>query len=155
MEIQEGTIADAPTLARMFRQMWLDNGVNEDSLVDDAEARVIEFVDEGIRLHRLRMFFAVRGDVFIGGAACQRFAGLYPNVLTAKARRYGYLWGIYVSPSARQRGVGAALTKQCIEALRDDDCTHAFLHAAPMGIGIYERLGFESTNEMCLLLRSE
>jgi hypothetical protein len=39
-----------------------------------------------------------------------------------------------------------------VKALRAQGCTHALLHAAPPGRGIYERLGFQGTNELRLVL---
>jgi ribosomal protein S18 acetylase RimI-like enzyme len=152
IELREGTLREAPLLAQMFRQMWLDIGMAETHIVKDAEARVVRFIEEGQRRHSLRMFFAVQNGADIGGAACQRFAGLYPDLLMPEVRRYGYLWGVYVVSEARRAGVGEALTSRCVEALREDGCTHALLHAAPMGAGVYERLGFQPNVEMRLTL---
>ena len=150
--LREGTLEDGPLLSRMFCQMWLDIGIAEDGLVEDAERRVIRFIETGQQLHHLRMFFAVKDQEEVGAAVCQHFTGLYPEVLAPEVRRYGYIWGVYVAPEARKVGVGAKLTSRCLDALRGSGCTHALLHAAPMGAGIYERLGFQGTNEMRLSL---
>ena len=108
--------------------------------------------DDGRHRDNLRMFFAVQNSAVIGGVACQRFAGLYPDPLMPEVRRYGYPWGVFVVPEARRAGVGEALTSRCIEALREDGCTHALLHAAPMGASVYERIGFQPNFEMRLTL---
>ncbi len=152
MMIREGTVDDAELLAAMFRQMWLDNGVAAETIVEDAEPRVRDFLVEGRSRRGLRLFFAVEAGVDVGGAVCQRFAGLYPDILAPEVRRYGYIWGVYVQAAARRRGLGKGLTERCVEALREAGCTHALLHAAPPGVGVYRGLGFESTNEMRLEL---
>lgn len=148
IEIRQGDLADATRLAGMFRRMWLDNGVPPEGIVADAETRVARFLEEANRQNDLRMYFAMQDGTTIGGAACQRFAGLYPAILTPDMRDYGYIWGVYVEPEARRCGIGERLTSQCVKALEEMGCSHALLHAAPMGTGIYRRMGFESTNEM-------
>jgi predicted GNAT family acetyltransferase len=74
--------------------------------------------------------------------------------LKRELRRYGYIWGVYVTPIERCHGLGRRLTETCVQALIELDCTHALLHAAPPGKGIYEGLGFVSTNEMRLTLKA-
>ena len=39
-----------------------------------------------------------------------------------------------------------------VEALRARGCTHAVLNASPSGRSVYERLGFQPSNEMRLTL---
>jgi ribosomal protein S18 acetylase RimI-like enzyme len=150
--IREGTEADVPLLADGFRQMWLDNAVAADAIEPDYRERVREFVLFGREHAALRFFLAERAGRNVGVACCQLFAGLYPAILRAHVRRYGYIWGVYVAASERRHGLGRTLTETCVEALRAQGCTHVLLHAAPPGRGIYERLGFQGTNEMRLPL---
>ncbi len=148
VSIREGREDEAHHLARCFRQMWLDVGIAEDGLHDDWRERVERFVEHGRRELGLRFFLAEDGGAIVGSACAQRFAGLYPDLLRPSVRRYGYLWGVWVAEAHRSRGLGRALTNRCIDALREDGCTHALLHAAPMGRPLYEQLGFTSTNEL-------
>ncbi len=150
--IREGRVDEALLLADAFRQMWLDNAVPPDAIEDDYRERVQHFVAEGAVRGRLRFFLAEREGSLLGSACCQLFAGLYPAILRSTTRRYGYIWAVYVAPEARRQGLGRRLTETCVEALRALDCTHILLHAAPSGRGIYERLGFQTTNEMRLTL---
>jgi ribosomal protein S18 acetylase RimI-like enzyme len=150
--IREGRPEDVGALAEAFRQMWLDNAIPEQDIELDYRKRVAEFVSDGQRSAGLRFFIAERAGTLAGAACCQLFAGLYPAILKSHVRRYGYIWGVYVAPAERRNGLGRALTDTCIRALEASGCTHALLHAAPPGRGIYERLGFASTNEMRLKL---
>jgi ribosomal protein S18 acetylase RimI-like enzyme len=150
--IREGSGEEAAVLAACFRRMWLDVGVPEEGLHDDWCERVERFVERGRRELGLRFFFAEEGQDVVGSACAQRFAGLYPDLLRPSVRRYGYLWGVWVAGSHRRLGLGRALTERCVEALRADGCSHALLHAAPMGLPLYEQLGFTPTNEMRLTL---
>jgi ribosomal protein S18 acetylase RimI-like enzyme len=132
--------------------MWLDNAVPAEHIEPEYRERVQQFVAAGRASDALRFFIAERDGRCVGAAACQLFAGLYPAILRRTLRCYGYIWGVYVAPDERRQGLGRALTEACVQALRAQGCTHALLHAAPPGRGIYERLGFQGTNELRLVL---
>ena len=51
------------------------------------------------------------------------------------------IYGVSVIPSARRRGIGAAITAVCARAFPDADL--AWLQASEMGLGMYEGLGFQ------------
>lgn len=149
--IREGGDTDVELLAGAFRQMWLDNAVPAEHIEPDYRERVQQFVAAARASAALRFFIAEREQRFVGAAACQLFAGLYPAILRREVRCYGYIWGVYVAAEERRQGLGQALTEACVQALRGQGCTHALLHAAPPGRGIYERLGFQGTNELRLV----
>jgi ribosomal protein S18 acetylase RimI-like enzyme len=150
--IRAGGAGDVHALAGAFRQMWLDNGIPGEQIEPDYVERVARFVHESVEGRWLRFFIAERDGGFVGAACCQLFDGLYPAILIPEVRRYGYIWGVHVAAGERRAGLGRRLTEACVEALRSLGCTHALLHAAPSGRGIYERLGFAGTNEMRLSL---
>ena len=150
--IREGGAAEVELLADAFRQMWLDNAVPAENIESDYRERVQRFVAEGRARGALRFFLAEQQGRSVGAACCQLFAGLYPAILRRELRCYGYIWGVYVAPEERRHGLGKQLTETCVQALRAEGCTHALLHAAPPGRGIYERLGFQGTNELRLVL---
>lgn len=138
-------------LARHFYRMWRDNGVPEEKLAGDWERRVLDFVEAARGAYRYCAFVAEQdGAGILGSAGCQIFGGLYPDILDPAVRRYGYLWGVYVEPNHRRRGIARLLTQTAIAHLTAIGCTHALLHASPPGRPVYEGLGFEPTNEMRL-----
>jgi ribosomal protein S18 acetylase RimI-like enzyme len=150
--LREGRGDEAAALARCFRQMWLDVSIPEDGIEDDWQERVERFVEHGQRELGLRFFFAEHQGAIVGSACVQRFAGLYPDLLKPSVRRYGYLWGVWVDAAHRSSGLGRALTERGVEALREGGSTHVLLHAAPMGLALYQSLGFTPTNELRLPL---
>lgn len=139
-------------LADAFRQMWLDNGVPADHIEPGFRQHVERFVADGRRHAELEFFIAEREGRALGAACCQLFQGLYPAILRQDVRRFGYVWGVHVRADERRAGLGQRLVEACLAALRAMGCTHAVLHAAPPGRGVYERLGFQPTNEMRLPL---
>jgi ribosomal protein S18 acetylase RimI-like enzyme len=150
--IREGLPADVERLADAFRHMWLDNAVPAEDIEPDYRERVQQFFAARRADGALCFFIAEREGQCVGAACCQLFSGLYPAILRRQLRCYGYIWGVYVAPEQRRQGLGRALTESCVQALRAQGCTHALLHAAPPGRAIYERLGFQGTNEMRLVL---
>ena len=61
---------------------------------------------------------------------------------------------VYVEPGWRRRGVGDTLVRAVLNALAERDIRRVVLHASADGRRLYERLGFESTNEMRLVAGS-
>ena len=57
---------------------------------------------------------------------------------------------VYVEPAWRRRGVGEALMQSVLTALAERQIRRIVLHASDDGRRLYERLGFEPTNEMRL-----
>lgn len=76
----------------------------------------------------------------------------------AKGRHRGWIWGVYVAPEVRGRGVGRRLLESAIETISKAEGVE-LLH---LGVGtenraakaLYERMGFEiyGTEERCLKL---
>jgi len=154
--IRAGEPDDDALIAEHFRQMWLDNAVPEDRICETWKEDVLAFVSSARQALRYRSFIAeLAGGKIVGSASCQLFAGLYPNILQARQRKYGYVWGVYVEPDCRKRGIASALTRATLDHLRAIACTHALLHASPSGRPVYDALAFQPTNEMRLDLALE
>ncbi len=114
----------------------------------------LEFISQARQTLSYQAFVAeVEGRQIVGSAGCQRFAGLSPNVMKAAERCDGYIWGVYVEPAYRNRGIATQLTQQAIAHLKASGCTHAVLNASPSGKPVYSRLGFIESNLMRLDLR--
>lgn len=140
-------------IARHFYRMWLDNGVTPEQIVVNWEPQVIAFIAAARQRLEYRAFVAeLDGKHVVASAGCQLFAGLYPDILRPVQRRYGYVWGVYVEPTHRRRGIARQLSRATTEYLTSLGCTHALLHSSPTGRPIYAGLGFEPTNEMRLVL---
>jgi ribosomal protein S18 acetylase RimI-like enzyme len=149
--VRDGRPDDDALIAEHFRQMWKDNGIAEAQICGGWAAKVLEFVSSARQALQYRAFVAELGSGHIlGSASCQLFAGLYPNVLEVEQRKYGYVWGVYVLPECRRRGIARALTEAALDHLRGIQCTHALLHASPSGRPVYAALGFQASNEMRL-----
>ena len=62
--------------------------------------------------------------------------------------RCGYVDQMYVRPTHRRTGVGAALVEQCETWFKEQGIGHVLLHAAVRAIRFYARAGYQSNREM-------
>jgi GNAT superfamily N-acetyltransferase len=67
----------------------------------------------------------------------------------------GYILNVFVEPAWRRGGLARALTELCVEEASRLGIEVVTLHASDKGRGLYEQLGFQSSNEMQLLLPEE
>jgi GNAT superfamily N-acetyltransferase len=68
------------------------------------------------------------------------------------AGREGYIMNMYTRPAWRRQGIGTAILQVILEYLRAQGIPMVSLHAAPEGQPLYERAGFEPSNEVRLRL---
>lgn len=150
--LRTATPEEDPVIARHFYQMWLDNGLTPAQMESDWEALTLAYIADARERLGYQAFVAEVDGRIVGSAGGQRFAGLYPITFTADFRRDGYVWGVYVEPEFRCRGLGRQLAEQVLAHLRSLGCTRAVLNASPSGKSVYEQLGFAPSNTMTLAL---
>lgn len=85
-------------------------------------------------------------------AGCRLFIGTYDGVPVARsmANTTGAMVGVhnvYVPPSQRGRGFGAAVTAAAIIAGREAGATAACLEASALGLPVYSKMGFRKLGE--------
>ena len=132
--------ADDDLIASHFLRMWIDLGTSAEALEPDGHGRVLAFVAEA-------------EGAIVASASCQIHRPSYPNVFTPEFRRDGYIWGVFVEPAWRTRGLARRLTEATLFHLRGLGCGRAILNASPKGRSLYDRMGFQQSNEMRLELR--
>ena len=148
VDIRVATPTEDTVIAAHFYQMWRDNSVPIGAITPDWQSKIQQYLDEARRSLGYQAFVAQVNDQIVGSVGCQRFAGLYPNILKASYRQDGYIWGVYVEPDFRSQGIATRLTDQALAYLHSIECTHAVLNASPSGRPVYSRLGFADSNVM-------
>lgn len=95
----------------------------------------------------------VKGDV-VGGAGAQ-LRPILPRpregVPGIEPGPEAIVLNVYVEPEWRRRGVANALMRVVLDGLANRGIRRVVLHASQDGRHLYERLGFEQTNEMRLV----
>ncbi len=87
------------------------------------------------------------GVVLAGGGVF--FGDFPPHYLHLEPCR-PYLLNFYTADEARGRGFAKSILKACVDLCHERGYSVITLHASKFGRPIYERFGFEQTNEMML-----
>jgi GNAT superfamily N-acetyltransferase len=149
-KIREATQDEDSLIAKHFYQLWIDNNVSSDSIKSDWLDITIKFINQARQELYYKAFVAEIDNIVIGSVSCQLFAGLYPQLQKDSARKYGYIWNVYVEAPYRGKGIGKKLTSRAVDYLKSIKCTRVILHASPLGKPVYDSLGFSDSNEMRL-----
>lgn len=148
--IRESLAQEDSLIAEHLYRLWRDNNIPADNIRSDWLEIGLQFINTARRELCYRGFVAEVGGRVVGSAGCQLFAGLYPDILVEECRKYGYIWGVYVEPDYRRRGIASQLMLEAIAYLKSIGCSRALLHASPFGKPVYDRLEFTASNEMRL-----
>ncbi len=150
IKIRETTPKEDSIIAEHFYQMWLDIGAPEKFIKSNHRNMTLDFIKQARQNLFYKGFVAEEDNLIVGSASCQLFTGLYSLILEEEYRKYGYIWGVYVEPSYRRKGIAKQLTNATVEHLKSINCTKAILNASPAGKPVYENLGFSPSNAMQL-----
>ncbi len=150
INIRETIPKEDSIIAEHFYRMWLDVGAPEKSIKPNHRDLTLEFIQQARQNLFYKGFVAEVDNLIVGSASCQLFTGLYSLILEEEYRKYGYIWGVYVEPPHRRKGIAKQLTNATIEHLKSINCTKAILNASPAGKPVYESLGFSPSNTMQL-----
>lgn len=147
-----GAAEEDGVIARHFYSLWRDLGIPEADIQPDWSSIALDFIAKARRDLQYRAFIAEAEGEIAGSVSGQLFDGLYPAVLAPQQRQYGYIWGVYVEPAYRKRGIATQLTQLMVDYLKDLGCTKVVLNAAPGARSLYANLGFCDSNLMELNL---
>jgi GNAT superfamily N-acetyltransferase len=136
------------TASEFWVAMRRELGMPDADLAPDWKARSVAYFRRRHDAGELRWFLAHDGDLVVASAAGFLLDGFPSEICTN--RRAGYIAGVYVDPMWRRRGLARAVTQVATDWLWSIGCRFIRLHAADGARAIYERLGFESSNELIM-----
>ncbi|RUS18928.1 acyl-CoA N-acyltransferase [Endogone sp. FLAS-F59071] len=151
--IRRGAPADEDVVAENTYKMWLDIGYSPESIVKDWREKTLDRLKVVKKDLKMATFVAISVDdesneTVVGSAIVQLWDGLHAIILTPEAQLLGYIWGVYVDPPHRERGLAAKVTQACVDYCKELGCTEVRLFASDMGRSVYERIGFINGREM-------
>ncbi|AFL87071.1 sortase-like acyltransferase [Terriglobus roseus DSM 18391] len=148
--IRRSTMDDVALIAAQRHSMFLDNEFATADELDTMNVAFEPWLRERLADGRYLGLFAEEDGVVLAGAGIL-FNDFPPHYLHVEAGR-PYLLNFYTEPVARGRGLAKELLKACVEECRVRGCKVVTLHASKFGRPIYEKFGFEQTNEMMIKL---
>ena len=144
--VRRATPADAATVARHRVEMFRDMGIlaAAHAPLDVARRRAL---GQGLADGSYRGWLVEEaGTVVAGGGLVLR--PLLPRPGHADGGVEAYVLNVYTDPPHRRRGLARRLMDEILAWCDAEGVQRVSLHASDDGRGLYESLGFESTNEM-------
>lgn len=154
--IRRARVEDAPVIAwhraRMFQDMGMVSPDTFDGLVNEARLWTERALASGEYLGWLGTP-KDRPEVIAGGAGVQlRQVAPHPfrpprDDAFAKGK-HAIVLNVFTEPEWRRRGLAQLLMNEILRWSRDEQLDRLVLHSSDEARALYERLGFELTNEM-------
>ena len=143
-------VGDAETIAWHRVRMFVDSGQAEGEAMETMRTNFVDWVRPRLADGRYLGWLVEDDGAVVAGA------GLWvmdfpPHWMDAAPLR-AYLLNFYVEPEFRGHGLAYGLLKTTVAEARRRGIKVVSLHASRFGRPLYERNGFESTNEMWLRL---
>ncbi len=149
-KLRIATPEDAERIAAQRRAMFADNDVATPERIDALAAANVPWLRERLADGRYVGLLLEEDGVCVAGAGIF-FADFPPHWLDPEPLR-PYLLNFYTAPTARGKGYAKVLLQTAVNHCRERGCSVVTLHASKFGRPIYEKFGFEATNEMMLRL---
>jgi GNAT superfamily N-acetyltransferase len=148
--LRQATADDAPTIAEHRHKMFADNKFATEAHLATMDATFEPWVRERLADGRyIGLFLEENGHILAGaGIHFQDFAPHWRDIEPERA----YLLNVYTASEARGHGYANRLMRSAIQICRDRGIGVVSLHASPQGRPIYEKMGFQQSDEMLLQL---
>lgn len=149
--IRPATTEDAVLITQHRAKMFGDNKFATTEQMDAMSLAFEPWVRKRLRDGRYVGLVAEENGEAIASAGVF-FADFPPHWMDAEPTR-PYLLNFYTAPAARGRGIAKQLLALLIDACRERGAKAITLHASKFGKPLYEKFGFEGTNEMMLKVK--
>jgi GNAT superfamily N-acetyltransferase len=149
--VRKANLGDLEHLLRHRRAMFKEMGFRDTAVLDRVEDLSREYFSEALRIGTYRAWLAeeLNGRIVGGGGIVIATWPGYPGENHAQR---AWIVNMYTEPEARRCGVAKRLLEVMIESCQIMGFSAVSLHASSAGRPLYERVGFQPTNEMTLKL---
>lgn len=125
-----------------WKNMWIESGCCVDEINTNATH---EFIKQARSNYGLQYKTIVAKDILtnkiVGSLSSMFWQGEAP--INTNDKNIGTVWGVYVNPLYRRRGIGFAMIQACCIHWRINGCSKGVLiYASEEGKRLYERIGF-------------
>jgi GNAT superfamily N-acetyltransferase len=149
--IRLGTIDDAGAIAAHRRAMFYEMGSRDDAALDAMTAAFLPWLRPKMTGQEYLAWVAVGPDGSIVAGLGLWLMDWPPHMIGPGARR-GNILNVYTDHQYRRQGIARRLMDIALDWCRANGIRAVILHASDDGLKLYQQLGFQSTNEMRLLL---
>lgn len=150
VKLRSATQADLEVILRHRREMFREMGGKYAQLLDQFELASRQYFQAALKNGTYYGLFAeIDGEIAAGGGVL--IADWPGSPLNFEPKR-AWILNVYVEPLQRRKGLARSITQSLVDWCRESGFQSVALHASEYGRGLYERLGFQGTNEMRVML---
>ena len=160
-KIRPATIEDIPALVRHRCEMFRDMGeLRDDAYEGLAESTAAYYAEAMLSGEYVAWVVspASQPNLIVAGGGMQ-LRRILPRPTREgrllKPGPQGIIVNVYTEPEWRRRGLAELVIRAIMDWSRANGVAGLVLHASEMGKPLYERLGFEQTNEMSYPISGE
>ena len=149
-DIRPASKEDAAIIAIQRRRMFLDMGKPDDARMQAMLTSFLPWVRDAIASGKYLGMLATNVHQVAAGAGMLLLetAPSYGDTGTTR----GYIFNVYTELEHRRQGLARQLIQALLEEAKLRGIRIVSLHATEAGKNLYSELGFETSNEMRLLL---
>jgi GNAT superfamily N-acetyltransferase len=150
-KIREGILEqkDIQAIVHQRRAMFFAMGYRDESALELMSERFRPWVKRKMEAHEYLAWFAMAPDQTVVAGAGLWLMDWPPHIVGGGKWR-GNIVNVYTETAYRRKGLARELMKTAMEWCAREGVETVILHASDQGRPLYERLGFEATNEMTL-----
>ena len=149
--IRPGTLADVETIVAQRRAMFHEMGYHDQQVLDAMCQAFRPWLEGMMRDNQYLAWFAVGADGAIAAGLGLWLMDWPPHMIGPGAPR-GNILNVYTQPESRRMGLARRLMETALAWCRANGVSAVILHSSKDGRPLYESMGFQSTNEMRILL---
>jgi GNAT superfamily N-acetyltransferase len=151
-ETRLATVEDAALIAEQRCEMFVDAGQAEGVPLNEVRENFVAWVRPRLQNGSYVGWLVQEGERVVAGVGMwlMEFPPHWMDAMPLRA----YLLNFYVEPEFRGCGLAFGLLKATVEEARRRGIKVVSLHASRFGKPLYERNGFEVSNEMILRLEA-
>ena len=141
--------SDLKKIVAMKLEMFREAGVDE-GLSNNVEIEILKTYNKLYSNNKMKHFIIQKEDEIVacaGGFIKDDIPHLF-----FKPSFYGFIGDVYTYPQHRKKGFATKLTKRVIKWLKEKNVVTIRLFTSQAGKKIYQKLGFEMSDEMILKL---
>jgi GNAT superfamily N-acetyltransferase len=147
-ETRLATAADAELIGQQRQRMFVDSGQADDERMQTVIENFVPWVRAKLMDGSYVGWLVSEGERVVAGGGMW-LMDFPPHWMDAQPVR-AYLLNFYVDPGFRGAGLAYGLLKTAVNEARGRGIRVVSLHASKFGKPLYERNGFEVSNEMIL-----
>ncbi len=144
--IRSATEADIPVLVDYRIRMFLEAGWQGEERAREVGELFAEFFLNGLEQGVCHAWIAEAEGIAVGGVGLM-WETIPPSVRNPSGRQ-AYVFGIFVEPGFRRRGIAKRLVKTTVDYATAHGCAAISLHASDAGRPVYEKMGFTDSSEL-------